>query len=178
MSIRIVAHKVAIIEPQHPVGTQISFQPSLNLLLSHRLVAVRSKQTLARCDYRTAPVALYRTAFEHEIEPVRIVAAQHFLQLSVYGVVLFGRKLHAPAVETVVEQALTAIRNKRDETVVARPSVVCVALKECNPRHLRISKMLRKHGAKAVRRLLRNDKQAFAACYLARHIQVNLRYPI
>ena len=135
MPVGVIAHKVSVVNPQHTVGAEAFLQFRLNLVLGQRLVAVGRHQASRGSEYRTLAVALYRTAFEHEVVAVDIFAVHHprVEEVAVDGIVELRLKLLAPSVETEVEQLRSGKRvllvavYESDEAVVARPCVVGVA---------------------------------------------------
>ena len=70
---------------------------------------VLRQQASRGSEYRTLAVALYRTAFEHEVVAVDIFAVHHprVKEVAVDGVVELRLKLISPSVEAEVEQLMS-----------------------------------------------------------------------
>ena len=88
------------------------------------------KQTAACGEHRSLAVALYRSAFEHEVVVVFIPSFHDavFIQTAVDGIVEGRFEFLAPSVEAEVEQRERAVFSiplfQRDEGVVSCPCVV------------------------------------------------------
>ena len=107
MTVGVVAHQVAVIDPDDALSTKTGLQTLLNLQLRQRLIAVRGHEALGGGEDGATAVALDGTALKHEVQTVDILAlyATLVVETTVDGVVEAGLELLTPAVETEVEQA-------------------------------------------------------------------------
>ena len=135
MSVGVVANEVAMVYPQNSVGGESFFQFFFYFILTERLVAVGGHQA-SRCgEHGALAVALYRTAFEHEVIAVDVFSIHHtgIKQGAVDTIIKRGLEFLAPSIKLEVEQTMTRKRTlllaiyESDESVVARPCVVGVA---------------------------------------------------
>ena len=127
MAIGIVASQLAMINPYDTLGTEHLLQVFLNLLLSHRLIAMGGHQAACRRKDGAASVALNRAALEHEVQLADIFPTNHaiVIQPTIDGIVKLRRELITPAVEPEVEQSHSpTLVRQGDETMIAGPSVV------------------------------------------------------
>ena len=135
MSVGVVANEVAMVYPQNSVGGESFFQFFFYFILTERLVAVGGHQA-SRCgEHGAFAVALYRTAFEHEVIAVDVFSIHHtgIKQGAVDTIIKRGLEFLSPSIKLEVEQTMTRKRTlllaiyESDESVVARPCVVGVA---------------------------------------------------
>ena len=165
MAVGVVARQVAVVYPQHAVGTEVGHQPLFYLVLGEGLVAVGSQQAAGGGEDGAPAVALDGAAFEHEVQMVYVLAADGplIVEAAVDGIVLAGRKLLAPSVETKVEQqGRAAVAGEADEAVVAGPGVVGIDVD-----HLAVGMDCRSLG--------RHHEQGLALADFAGHRLVGLR---
>ena len=140
MSVGVVAHKVAMVYPQNSVGGESFLQFFFYLVLTERLVAVGSHQA-SRCgEHGALAVTLYRTAFEHEVIVVDVLPVDNtgVKQAAVDAIIKRGLEFLSPSIKLEVEQTMPRKRTlllaiyESDESVVARPCVIGVALDVCD----------------------------------------------
>ena len=133
MTVGVVTNEVAIVEPQHTLGVKHIEQTLLNFGLFHRLVAMWGKQTLACCEDCSLAVALNGAAFKYKACTVLVLTLYNtgIIQLTVYGIVKCSLKLASPAIEAEVYIVRHIAAEQGDESVVTRPGVIGIALKEC-----------------------------------------------
>ena len=177
MTVRVVARQITVVQPQHPFGMERLFQILLDLLAALWLIAVRSQQTGRSGQDGTLAVAFDGAPFEHEAQMVPVVAPHHLRgkEAAIDLVVVVGGKLHAPAVETEVQQFGTLFAHTGDEAMVARPRVVGGAFHPQDILQHVCRQLLREQFL--YRLLFRSDdEQLFAAGNLISHAHIALRH--
>ena len=163
MSVSIVACQMSVVYPENALGTEVVFQPFLNLLFGHGLIAVGCQQALACGKDGALAVALYRTAFKHEVETIDVFACNlaQIVEPAVDGVVEGCLELFAPTIETIVQQqAMPLIIDQGDKTVIAGPGVIGAT---DDAEHI-VGSILWSH-----------HHQAFTLGYLTSHLMIDCR---
>ena len=116
-----------MVNPYDALCVEFLFQVLFYLFFRHGLVAMGRQQTAGGGKDSSLAIALYGTAFEHEVQTVHVFALHLTLieETTIDGVVELGREFLAPAVEAEVEQSGVAlIVHEGDKAMIASPSVV------------------------------------------------------
>lgn len=131
MAVRVVAGQIAVVEPQHPLDMQERFEPFFDVGAVQAVVAVGRKQTFRSGQERAVAVAFDGTAFEYEVQMVRIRPVQYALlhQASVDTVVLVGGELLSPSVETEIQKERAGFVYQGNKSMIACPRVVGRAIR-------------------------------------------------
>jgi hypothetical protein len=128
VSVGVVASELSVVNPKHALCTEILLQTGFDLVFRQWLVAMRRKKTATGGEDGAASVALYASAFEHEVKVVNIFTLKATLieETTVESVVKVGTELLAPSVETEVEEEGRGVlgTDKCQEAMIACPGVV------------------------------------------------------
>ena len=138
MAVRVVAGQIAVVEPQYPLDMQERFEPFFDVGAVQAVVTVGRKQTFRSGQERAVAVAFDGTAFEYEVQMVRVRPVQYALlhQASVDTVVLVGGELLSPSVETEIQKERAGFVYQGNKSMIACPRVVGRAIR---PSYLRES---------------------------------------
>ena len=105
MAVSVVACQVPMIDPEDALSTEFLLQTGLDLSLCEGLVTMRCQQTACGGEDCTTSVALDGAAFQHEVETIYVFPLNGplIVKIAIQGIILRGRELLAPAVETKIK---------------------------------------------------------------------------
>ena len=126
MSVGIVTNQGTVVDPDNALSTKPFLQAVFYLLLCQGLVAMGRHQTTGGREDGAFTIALYRTAFQYEVQMVFVDALDYtpVVEVSVNLVVKSGLEFLAPTIEAEVEEDGLPRPLYRNKAMIASPCVV------------------------------------------------------